>query len=267
MKLKCMVCKSSTKPYFQKKYFESNVNVDLLVNYRKCINCGFVFSETHQNMSEAKWKDLNSKFHHGIEQNAKDRLFNQPPYIDIALALHVLNYSEVIRLESTLDFAAGYGTLAKILQSYFSHNILIYDEYITANDEFQVKNLLSNKYDTVINTAMFEHVVDRASLDRVAELVKKDGVFVIHTFVSETIPMDPEWFYLEPIVHCAFFTNKSMSLLMDQWGFACSIYIPSARIWVLFRNSYGIKKQVEKINNKFQREYIVYTNSFCDFWK
>jgi hypothetical protein len=54
---------------------------------------------------------------------------------------------------------------------------------------------------------------------------------------------------------------------MEQWGFSCSIYIPKAKIWILFSNSDDIRQKVEKINNDFQEEYIVYSDYFCDYWK
>jgi hypothetical protein len=199
--MKCIVCESGSEKYFDKTYFESPVNINLKVSYRKCTKCGFVFSETHQTMPKNEWEELNDKFHHGIEQKQQNRLFNQPPYIDIALALHVLHDNGVISLKKALDYAAGYGTLANVLQKYFSHKISVYDEFISADVVYKNEGLLSDKYETVINTAMFEHVTNRTSLDRVAALVKENGSLIIHTFVSENIPCDPNWFYLEFIVH------------------------------------------------------------------
>lgn len=267
MDLECFVCDSKTEKYFKKRYFASPVNVDLSVQYRKCTNCGFTFSETHKMMPEAEWETLNYKFHHAIELNHSSWTINQPPYIDIATALHVLDVNDVISLEHSLDFAAGYGTLASILNKYFSQKISVYDEYILTEFGKKDKELLKSKYETVINTAMFEHVTDRKSLDQVAELVKNNGVLIVHTFISEVVPCEPDWFYLEPIVHCAFFTNKSMQVLMDQWGFVCSIYIPTARIWVLFKKREGIKSKIKKINEHLQKEYIIYAEGFCDYWK
>lgn len=263
----CLVCKSATAPFFEKRYFESAVNINLDVSYRKCENCGFVCSETHQNMSESEWEELNHKFHHGIEQKHENRLFNQPPYIDIGLALHVLHCNGLVNLESTLDYAAGYGTLASVLKKYFLHEISTYDEFVNNGVDGSDKEILELKYATVINTAMFEHVINRKSLDRVSELVNENGAFVIHTYVSETIPCDPNWSYLEPIVHCAFFTNHSMRLLTEQWGYVCSIYIPTAKIWVLFKNAASVREKVDEINRNLQNEYIVYKDCFCDYWK
>lgn len=261
-----MVCESSSEKYFEKKYVESPLNINLTVCYQKCKNCGLVFSETHRNMNKKMWEELNYKFHHNIEKNHENRNFNQPPYIDIALALHILDKNKIIDLKNCLDYAAGYGTLAGILNKYFSHTISTYDKYINVNNIYRNENLLSQKYQTVINTAFFEHVLNRSSLDEVVDLVKDNGSLVMHTFVAESIPCDPNWFYLEPITHTTFFTNQSMKLLMTQWGFECSIYIPKAKIWVLFQKKDNIKQKIEAINYNFQEDYIIYSESFCCFW-
>jgi hypothetical protein len=41
---------------------------------------------------------------------------------------------------------------------------------------------------------MFEHVLRRADLDQVNDLVQEDGCLIIHTVVCENVPKDPGWF-------------------------------------------------------------------------
>ena len=55
--MKCIVCESGSEKYFDKTYFESPVNINLKVSYRKCTKCGFVFSETHQTMPKNEWEE------------------------------------------------------------------------------------------------------------------------------------------------------------------------------------------------------------------
>jgi hypothetical protein len=124
-----------------------------------------------------------------------------------------------------LDYAGGAGALSGLMNDLFGLSLPIYDPYIKSDGQghYVQANDLST-YSLVFNSAMFEHVLCRADLDSVNSLASSDdGVLGIHTVVCESIPKDPNWFYLEPPVHTAFHTNKSMSILMEQWGYKASI--------------------------------------------
>ena len=65
---------------------------------------------------------------------------------------------------------------------------------------------------------MFEHITCRNDLEKINKSVAEEGCLILHTVICERIPNDCDWFYLDPPVHCAFFTNKSMDILMQQWN-------------------------------------------------
>jgi hypothetical protein len=96
----------------------------------------------------------------------------------------------------------------------------------------------------VFNTSIFEHIRNRKTLNSINALVAEDGILAIHTLVTEVIPQDPKWFYLLP-VHCSFFTNKSMQILFDAWGYKVSIYHVPSRMWFWF------KKRSDFLNDLF----------------
>jgi hypothetical protein len=127
------------------------------------------------------------------------------------------------------------------------------------------------KYKLVINSAMFEHVIDRESLDFVDGLVADDGVLMLHTFISATVPQDPNWFYLEPHVHTAFHTNRSMDILLGDWGYAASVYAPEARSWFIYKRNAPqldlLEEKIRQINAELQREYFFFKRGFVDYWK
>jgi hypothetical protein len=127
------------------------------------------------------------------------------------------------------------------------------------------------KYKLVINSAMFEHILERKHLDEVNDLVDFDGTLMLHTLVCEKVPTDPNWFYIKPIVHTAFHTNKSMEILMKQWNYVASIYSPQAKSWFLFKKDspfiYDLEHTIEKINRELQKKYFYYKNGFVDYWK
>lgn len=184
--------------------------------------------------------------------------------------LNILNKNKLIDLESSLDFAGGYGTLNKILKKYFENiSFLIYEPYMQDlnNIEYITKDTLK-QYNTVFNSAIFEHITCRETLEEINSCVSENGVLIIHTVICENVPKDPNWFYINP-VHCAFHTNKSMEILMKQWNYKWSLYCPSAKSWILFKEKFNNEgKIIEYINREFQTNYFHYnTNGFVDYWK
>lgn len=276
----CIICGANTEYFFSKNYEThpgSPFKDVLTVDYWKCKHCGFVISKTHQKMTKDQWSDLNTSWHHLLERENKDDFqsgtVNQPPYADQALSLMMLEKNGIIDIGDTLDYAAGYGTLSRFLKKYMDADIKVFDRYVH-DDENNLDYIAEKdlkKYKCVINSAMFEHVLDRKSLDDVNNLVKEDGVLMLHTVICENIPNDPNWFYLDPVVHTAFHTNKSMEILMGQWGYGFSAYSPQAKSWFLFKKDCGLnvdlEYKIEKINKEIQTNYFHYKNGFVDYWK
>ena len=271
----CIVCDSSSSYFFEKKYDSykgSPFSGALAVRYFKCNRCGFVFSETHREMDKEKWEDLNSSWHHAFESGVFGSDINQPPYANMALATKMLAVNGLLNMGASLDYAAGYGTFAKILKKYFNETIYKYDPYVIGEkDDYYIESTDLREYDFLVNTAMFEHILTRNDIDSVNNLVSDGGVMMLHTQIREEIPKDPNWFYLTPHVHSAFFTNKSMRILMEQWKYSCSIYSPEARVWFLFKKDYPFSDRIESvfssINQELQREYFFYKEGFMDYWK
>lgn len=269
--MSCIICGSETEHYFQKNYTETPFDEFMrdigTVNYHRCKNCGFVISKTHSELNSTQWA-RNERFHH-FHETTSEKLINQPPYAEQALMLFLLSRCGILDLEKAIDFAAGYGTLSRLLQKYFQVNLPIYDLYVRdGNDARYIVEPDWNSYKTVINSAMFEHVLNREDLDRVDRLVATDGCLVIHTVVCENIPKDPDWFYLRPPVHTAFHTNKSMDILMNQWGYRSSLYCPKSKCWVLFKKEDpSLPDKLQALNSELQSEWFYYKNGFVDYWK
>ena len=271
----CLICATLTAYDFSKVYptYPGSPFVEpLTVDYYRCPNCGFVLSGTHRRMSTETWSALNKSWHHHYENHLEDKVSNAPPYAEQALALQMLARNGVVDLDDALDYAAGYGTLSRFLARYFDRRLRIFDRYVhdpLATREVDEGSL--GRYGLVINSAMFEHVLDRAALDEVDGLVSDTGVLMLHTVICERIPRDPNWFYLAPVVHTAFHTNRSMTLLMAQWGYAASIYSPLAKSWWIFKNGSPVlghlEATVERINTELRMKYFHYQAGFVDYWK
>jgi hypothetical protein len=219
-------------------------------------------------MDISDWEEINFVFHTYIEDLKNTRLVNQPPYAQQSLMLAVASKNSIINIDNAIDYAGGYGTLSNILKKYYQINFPIYDPYIYLDTQQYLKKSDLNKYEVVFNSAMFEHVLSRKDLDDVNSLVSDEGSLLIHTLVCENIPRDPNWFYLIPPVHTAFHTNKSMSILMNQWGYLSSIYCPEAKSWILLREQSKVYREVcSRINQEFQSDFFILKDGFVDFWK
>jgi len=281
---KCLICSSKMEYYFSKEYIQKPYHKMMKdigkVDYYKCEFCGFVFSKTHYECPTKQLEKLNFDYHHFLEAfyaeecNKDGFRSHQPPYLQQATMIAILSLNNIIDTANMLDYAGGYGTLSKILQKYFNIQLPVYDPYVQSKDINYKKIVVWGeegdimKFDVVINSAMFEHIIYRSDIDKVNNLVADDKCLILHTLICEKIPKDPNWFYIDPPVHCAFHTNKSMDILMKQWDYKSSLYCPMSKCWVLFKKEpHNIKNKIMKINQELQEQYFTYKIGFVDYWK
>jgi Methyltransferase domain len=271
--MKCLVCDSDSNYYFSKSYTDSPFR-ELMsdigeIDYYKCVRCGFVLSQTHRELDKFRWESLNNNFHHHIENLDNKKIINQPPYAEQAMMLVLLGKNKIINTASMIDYAGGYGSLSNIMEKYHSIFLPIYDPFVqcsTSDRYVKRENLIG--YKTVINSAMFEHILNRNDLEEVNSIVEENGALILHTVICENIPKDPNWFYLIPPVHTAFHTNKSMEILMSQWGYHSSIYCPPSKCWVLLKEkSTSAEKLCNAINKELRNKWFYFKHGFVDYWK
>lgn len=263
--MKCIICKSSMSFYFTKHFDVCDLTQ---VDYWKCSSCGFCASKTHSDMTEDEWEKLNDKFHsksHFTDDNPynrNQRYFNQSQMISL------MAKDKLIAEGRWLDWGCGIGAVSLLLKNYFSLELSTYDKFYTPQVNVVDKDILREKeFDLVVNTAVFEHVRDRDTLDEIESFVSDTGCFAIHTLIPEKVPKDPNWMYLLP-VHCAFHTNKSMGILMTDWGYQCSVYNEHSKMWVLFRDKpESVKSCVDKLNKSLGWEYLHFKEGFMDYWR
>ncbi|WCN36740.1 class I SAM-dependent methyltransferase [Aneurinibacillus uraniidurans] len=263
--MNCFVCNNNMRFYFQKKFEFAGLET---VDYFQCSSCGFVISKTHLDMSEDTWGKLNADYHLGYQKSENN--VDDPNWLTrLKLqkdVIYQLSTTGLLNLELPwVDYGCGDGKLADLLTSK-GVNVLKYDRFLSSNGYLSENELLSQKYGLVINTSVFEHVLDIKDLDYIASLVDEDGVLAVHTWVGEEVPRDPEWFYLLP-VHCSFYTNESMQILFERWGFKTSIYHPDSRLWFWFKKE---NIHVEEVIQNFKSEKgakFHFKKGFMDYWK
>jgi hypothetical protein len=238
------------------------------VDYWQCSECGFCASKTHFEMTNDAWEILNKAFHDETHY-ASDNPYNRNQrYFNQAQMLYLMRRAGMVAPDAWLDWGGGVGAVSRLLDDQYGVRLDTYDRYFTPlSHPIDAARLRARGFDLVLNTAVFEHVRDRKTLDEIESYVKATGCFAIHTLVPETVPKDPQWMYLLP-VHCAFHTNRSMQVLMDAWGYTCSVYNEHSKLWVLFRaEPEQVRAKSAHMNRQLGWNYLHFKSGFVDYWK
>ena len=262
--MKCMICSGSMNYHFTKVFEGFGLGK---VDYLKCAHCGFSASATHLEMTTEEWERLNLAFHSASNDRSDNPYNRNQRYFNQALMLNLLVRHKIIDSGDWLDWGSGPGSLSIQLLENFGITLHNYDQFIRP-DQFPLSRaeVVTRGYSLVANTAVFEHVRSRQTLDEIESCVADQGCLAVHTLVRGDIPADPEWMYLLP-VHCAFHTNRSMDLLMRQWGYTCSIYNEYSKMWVLFKTEAdSVRRGVAHLNEFLGWGYAHYKIGFMDYW-
>lgn len=280
--MKCLVCGTSMRPYFTRKFDGAHPFDEIFrhyldyMEYERCDACSLVSCANVYAMDKAAFYELNTRWHQSMESSEnigaratshKGSGGNQPPYLQMATLINILQRHEIIG-PRMLDFAGGIGSLANLLDVYYQLPLAVYEPYNNAPFNKNIRYLNSREelaldikkpYDLVINSAMFEHIKDMEVLDEIDACVAKSGALLLHTVVRENTPKDPSYFYIQPC-HITFWSNRAMGLFMKRYGYRASIYNLEAKSWLLFKNGAnlrGLRDKVCKINKQMQREYLL----------
>lgn len=263
--MNCMICGSAMEYYFSKNFDVFNLK---RVDYWKCTFCGFCASKTHLEMSTEEWNQLNNDFHSDTHFRTDNPYNRNQRYFHQALMLSILAKSGLLEQTKWVDWGSGIGAVAILLDKFFDLKLHTYDKYFVPKiNVLSESELTPRHFNLVVSTAVFEHIRDRKTLDEIESFVSTSGAFAIHTLVPENVPQDPQWMYLLP-VHCAFHTNKSMEILMQEWGYTCSAYNEHSKMWVLFKKkSKHVMPILERINTDLGWDYLHFKSGFTDYWK
>lgn len=262
-----MVCDGRGRPSFSKEF--GGLCGLGRVEYTRCQDCGFTWSDTHFRMPPDEWNSVNERYHRqyfGTEHNADDPRWIARLQAQQALLLTMRRDSIFDDSLPAIDWGCGDGKLADMLNA-SGLPVGKYDKFIDHQRPGYLRDgaLQPGRFGLVINTSVFEHVLDLGTLDAIEACVHPSrGVLAVHTLVSEEVPQDPAWFYLLP-VHVSFFSNRSMSLLMQRWRYAASLYDVESRMWLMFREE-AISRRAFDVARTAGRDAYV-SGGFMDYWK
>lgn len=251
----CMICGTAMTPCFSKTFSRLGLGK---VDYVKCPGCGLVISKTHHLMAPEEWNRLNSEYHsfHGGDEAPDDTRWVERLSTQSRVIRDLWGRGLLPDDRGWVDYGCGDGKLCDMLAER-GLSVFKYDRYMEPRGDMLSDAEIERRrpFDAVITTSVFEHLRGRRELEDIHGLLSPDGVFILHTWVAETVPLDPGWFYLLP-VHCAFYSNRSMDILFREWGFKSSLYHTEARMWFWFRD----EKELDIDGFEFKK-------GFVDYWR
>lgn len=279
--MKCFVCGSEMRDYF-KKAMEAETSE---WNYVRCEHCGLVLCQTVYDMPSDEWQMLNDRWEGGYQgrdenpdcdPNWLSRMYRQARLFADVTASGLWEADAHI-----VDYGCGDGKLEDYMQHELSGSegartsakevcvpkILKYDKYMRpegSGDYLEDEDVKPGTFDAVVCSAVFEHLRGRSNVEEIIGLLTDRGTFCLHTMVCEEVPLDPDWFYLLP-VHCTMWTNKSMGIIYEQYGFVGCAYHVEGRMWFFFRN----RQRYELLRSKSPSipGTWFFSDKFVDYWK
>lgn len=273
----CLICTGKVTPYFQKDF--KGVFELQNVKYERCTRCGFCFARTLYELDDNIWSRLNNNFHSQVFEVEKDpecikipsnspiRLMRERGLTRLRKQANTLltlaKHKIISNKRPWLDWGCGNGSLANHITSQ-GYPVSKYDKYMySEHSDYIAETELKTPFNLVINTAVFEHVRHRSTLDEILKPLSDDGAFALHVWVAEDVPINDSWFYLLP-VHCSFYTNQSMKILFKEWGFKSSIYHLPSRLWIWFRKEPDSLQPF--IKTQIPGEWF-YAKDFVAYWQ
>lgn len=151
--------------------------------------------------------------------------------------------------------------------TYVSYKLLKYEKFIRRegdSDYLNDEDMKPGGFDVVVSCSVFEHLLGRPDVDEIIGLLNGKGTLCMHTLVCKEVPQDPDWFYLLG-GHCTLWTNKSMGLIFEQYGFTGCAYHVEGRMWFFFKD----RQRFELLKSKaplIEGEWV-FSDQFVDYWK
>lgn len=271
--MRCFVCGFEMRDYFKKKMLPEMPEW----NYVRCESCGLVLCQTVYEMTKDEWKIVNDG-HRGKLGHSEDpddpnwvkRLRCQAELFTALAAGGIWEPGARV-----VDYGCGDGKLADFVDESLCASVgdagpwklLKYDKYMRPEgpcDYLRDEDMRPGGFDAVVSCSVFEHLLGRVDIDEIMGLLADRATLCLHTMVCMEIPLDPEWFYLLG-GHCTLWTNKSMALIYEQYGFAGCAYHVEARMWFFFKDRWRFE-QLRSKSPSIPGEWV-FSDRFVDYWK
>lgn len=200
----CKICNSSAHYAFTSKVLKK-----YNINYYKCTNCGFLFTEDPFWLHEAYARAINLSDTGLLDRN-----------IYFSKVLSVLIYLNFNKDAKFLDYAGGYGIFTRLMRDigfdFYWHDP--YTQNILANG-FEHDINSKSKYELLTAFEVFEHLANpKLEIERMLEL--SDSIIFSTEILPSEIPDPMGWWYysFEHGQHISFYSKKTFTWLANYYG-------------------------------------------------
>jgi hypothetical protein len=200
----CKICNSITQQVFKSKILKKYD-----VNYFKCSNCGYLFTEEPYWLEEAYSRSINLSDTGILQRN-----------IYFSKILSILIYFNFNKDALFLDYAGGYGIFTRLMRD------IGFDFYW---DDPYTKNLFANgfekdlktfpKFELITAFEVFEHLIN--PVEELKKMLQYSDTIIFSTeLMPQEIPDSKDWWYygFNHGQHISFYSKKSLSTLADKFN-------------------------------------------------
>lgn len=224
--LSCPICGKPGKIAFHKHKQD----------YAVCGSCGFGWCHTIYQMTDDEFAELNDRFHEHWQSNPSKLLISYRSQRANTLIERVR--SGVLPKSGWLDYGCGPGEMMRLLQE-GGIEIKGYEPFLEHQEDLEYDDE-PEKYDVVLATALLEHLRGIEDIERVCDCVADGGCLIFHTWTGHRVPYAHDWHYIQPQVHCSFYTRRALKILFEKFGFKSSTWWPkTGGLYIWFKDERG----------------------------
>jgi hypothetical protein len=211
------------------------------VQYYKCVNCGFVQTESPYWLDEA---------YNNAIANQDIGLLNRNLVISPILSCLITYCFD--NKGKFIDYGGGYGVLTRIMRDkgYDFYRYDTYCENIFAKEFDHKAPGTSPDYTLLSSFEVFEHLIN--PIDELEKMLKwSDNIFFSTEIQPNKLNSAGDWWYIVPETgqHIAFYTVKSLQVLSEKFGL--NLYTDGATLHLF------TKKKLNKLIIKSILKYRV----------
>ncbi len=192
----------------------------LPVHYQRCADCGFLFTASLDDWTEAEFKQF-------IYND--DYIKVDPDYLETRPASNAAVMIEQLGADRArmriLDYGGGNGLLARRLRDAGFAHVETYDPF---TPEFSKRP--ATKFDLISSFETFEHLPDPLSaIDTMVDLLTPAGIVMFSTLLQppEFDQLGMTWWYIGPRNgHVSLFSAKALAIAWQRHGFTVSSLSP-----------------------------------------
>lgn len=119
-----------------------------------------------------------------------------------------------------LDFGSGTGPVISSMLKERDYNIVQYDPFFASN-----KSVFNNKYDYIVSCEVFEHFYNpKMEIDRLASLLKTNGIFLIMTLLYNNQIDFNTWKYAKDPTHVFIYRKETFEYIADKYQLEITIF-------------------------------------------